>query len=32
MDGKQKDARYKRWLARIAAAYERRFDSPKTKA
>ena len=25
MDGKQKDARYKRWLARTAAAYERMF-------
>jgi hypothetical protein len=25
MDGKQKDARYERWLARSAAAYERMF-------
>lgn len=25
MDGKQKDARYERWLARTAAAYERMF-------
>ena len=25
MDGKQKDARYERWLARAAAAYERMF-------
>ena len=26
MDGKQKDARYERWLARAAAAYGRMFD------
>ncbi len=26
MDGKQKDARYERWLARAAAAYQRMFD------
>ena len=26
MDGKQKDSRYERWLARAAAAYERMFD------
>ena len=25
MDGKQKDARYERWLARAAGAYERMF-------
>ena len=25
MDGRQKDARYERWLARTAAAYERMF-------
>ena len=25
MDGKQKDARYERWLARAATAYERMF-------
>jgi hypothetical protein len=25
MDGKQKEARYERWLARAAAAYERMF-------
>ena len=25
MDGKQKDARYERWLARAAAAYGRMF-------
>ncbi len=25
MDGKRKDARYERWLARAAAAYERMF-------
>ena len=25
MDGKQKDARYERWLARTKAAYERMF-------
>lgn len=25
MDGKQKDARYERWLTRAAAAYERMF-------
>lgn len=26
MDGKQKDARYERWLARAATAYERMFN------
>jgi hypothetical protein len=26
MDGKKKDARYERWLARAAAAYQRMFD------
>ena len=26
MDGKQKDARYERWLARAGAAYQRMFD------
>jgi hypothetical protein len=26
MDGKQKDSRYERWLARAATAYQRMFD------
>ncbi len=26
MDGKQKDARYERWLVRVTAAYHRMFD------
>jgi hypothetical protein len=26
MDGKQKDSRYERWLARAGAAYQRMFD------
>jgi len=29
MDGKQKDARYERWLARSAAAYERMFGGKR---
>jgi len=31
MDGKQKDARYERWLARAAAAYERMFCDKNQK-
>ena len=29
MDGKQKDARYERWLVRSAAAYERMFGGKR---
>jgi transposase len=31
MDGKQKDARYERWLARAAAAYDRMFCDKNRK-